>query len=247
MIAYLFITYVSFIHLRTTECLPRVVYLIRSDNNDFTTDFKSDSWNFDGENDKNMFAKKNDFGKNRDLLDEIDSVKYSDVFGDGNTFRTEKTSNILNVFEEEKHQKDRDMVKNNVNRERKDLFVSNDLKYYEILPKTFDYNGGNVETKKDEFETDNDLLKKEYEFDNNIDDVIRVSKNIKTKSKNKGFVVDILDKDKLFFGKNLFKVIADIGNKLGKQIVKGIEYAVNSITDVTFQSVPKIVYEETKG
>ncbi|XP_047524128.1 uncharacterized protein LOC125062334 [Pieris napi] len=199
MIAYLFITYVSFIHLQTTECLPRVVYLIRSDNNDFTNDFKADTWNFDDENDKNlnMLAKRNDFGNDRDVLDEIDyNVKYSDVFA-----------------------------------------------------KAFDYSRGNVETKTDKFETDKDgadLFKNEYEFDNNIDDVIRVSHNKKYKSKK--HPLDIHDNEKLFLGKNLFKIIADVGGKLGKEIVKGIEFAVDEIAKAAFQAVPKVVYDEaTKG
>ncbi|CAF4742298.1 unnamed protein product [Pieris macdunnoughi] len=253
MIAYLFITYVSFIHLQTTECLPRVVYLIRSDNNDFTNDFKADTWNFDDENDKNlnMLAKRNDFGNDRDVLDEIDyNVKYSDVFGDGNKFRTEKTSKIVNIFEDEMYQnEDRDLFKNEVNRKKKDLFVRNDLKYSDILAKAFDYSRGNVETKTDKFETDKDgadLFKNEYEFDNNIDDVIRVSHNKKYKSKK--HPLDIHDNEKLFLGKNLFKLIADVGGKLGKEIVKGIEFAVDEIAKAAFQAVPKVVYDEaTKG
>ncbi|XP_045532067.1 uncharacterized protein LOC123719015 [Pieris brassicae] len=254
MFAYLFIAYVSFIYLQTTECLPRVVYLVRSDNNDFTKKIQADTWNFDGKNDKDlkMLAKRDDSGNDRDVLDEIDyHVKYSDVFGDENTFRTEKTSKSVNVFEDEKYlNEDRDLFKNEVNGERKDLFVRKDLKYSDILAKAFDYNGGNVETKKGKFETDKDgadLFKNEYEFDNYIGDVIRVRNNKNYKNKNQGLVIDINDKEKLFLGKNLFKIIRDVGTKLGKQIAKGIEYAVNSITQASFQATPGIIYEEVKG
>ncbi|CAH4036833.1 unnamed protein product [Pieris brassicae] len=199
-----------------------------------------------------MLAKRDDFGNDRDVLDEIDyNVKYSDVFGDENTFRTEKTSKSVNVFEDEKYlNEDRDLFKNEVNGERKDLFVRKDLKYSDILAKAFDYNGGNVETKKGKFETDKDgadLFKNEYEFDNYIGDVIRVRNNKNYKNKNQGVVIDINDKEKLFLGKNLFKIIRDVGTKLGKQIAKGIEYAVNSITQASFQATPGIIYEEVKG
>ncbi|CAK1549002.1 unnamed protein product [Leptosia nina] len=53
--------------------------------------------------------------------------------------------------------------------------------------------------------------------------------------------------EKLFFGKSLWKILSNIGKKIGTEVVKGIKYVFKKIPSASIDATPGIVYDQIKS